>query len=143
MKEKRTGEFVGAIVGNVFAIAIVNSVLLWRQYTHGVILESWVDILWAANLSFLVQIVGNLILSFYRPPRLYAFFELLFSIAGLVSVIVFWIVFPLDFSLLVGSWLNVLLRVAMIVGMGGAAIGVIVWLVRFIAGRDYSTAKAS
>ena len=56
VKEKRTGELVGSIVGNVIAIVIVNSVLLWRQYTHGVVLESWVDILWAANLSFLVQI---------------------------------------------------------------------------------------
>ena len=143
MKEKRTGELVGSIIGNVFAIAIVNSVLLWRQYTHGVVLESWVDILWAANLSFLVQIAGSLILSFYRPPRLYAFMELLFSMAGLVSVTVFYLVFPLDFSLLVGPWLNTLLRVAMIVGMAGAAVGVIVWLVRFIAGRDYSPARAS
>jgi hypothetical protein len=143
VKEKRTGEFVGAIIGNIFAIAIVNSVLFWRQYTHGVILASWVDILWAANLSFLVQIAGSLILAFYRPPRLYAFLELMFSAAGLLSVIVFFIVFPLDFSLLVGSWLNLLLRVLMIVGIGGGAIGVIVWLVRFIAGRDYTPAKAS
>ena len=50
---------------------------------------------------------------------------------------------PLDFSLLVGPWLNTLLRVVMIVGIGGAAIGVIVWLVRFIAGRDYSAARAA
>ena len=143
MKEKRTGEFIGSVIGNIVAIAIVNSVLLWRQYTHGAILESWVDILWAANLSFLVQIVGSLILAFYRPPRLYAFLELVFSAAGLLSVIVFYIVFPLDFSVLVGTWLNTLLRVVMIVGMAGAAIGIIVWLVRFIAGRDYAPAKAS
>jgi len=143
MKEKRTGELVGSIIGNIIALAIVNSVLLWRQYTHGVILESWVDILWAANLSFLVQIAGSLILAFYRPARLYAFMELLFSMAGLLSVIVFFMVFPLDFSLLVGSWLNTLLRVLMIVGMAGAAIGVIVWLVRFIAGREYGAARAS
>ena len=63
--------------------------------------------------------------------------------AGLVSVILFYIVFPLDFSLLVGPWLITLLRVVMIVGMGGAAIGAIVWLVRFIAGRGYSPARAS
>jgi hypothetical protein len=143
VKEKRTGELVGSIVGNVIAIVIVNSVLLWRQYTHGVVLESWVDILWAANLSFLVQIAGTLLLALYRPARLYALMELLFSMAGLLSVIVFYIVFPLDFSLLVGPWLNTLLRVVMIVGIGGAAIGVIVWLVRFIAGKDYSAAPAA
>jgi hypothetical protein len=143
VKEKRTGELVGSIVGNVIAMVIVNTVLLWRQYTHGVVLESWVDILWAANLSCLVQIAGTLLLALYRPARLYALMELLFSMAGLLSVIVFYIVFPLDFSILVGPWLNTLLRVVMIVGIGGAAIGVIVWLVRFIAGKDYLPAPAA
>ena len=143
MREKRTGELVGSIVGNVIAIGIVNSVLLWRQYTHGVVLDTWVDILWAANLSFLVQIAGSFILAFFRPPRLYAFMELLFTAAGLLSVIVFFIVFPLDFSVIVGPWLNTLLRVVLIVGIGGGAIGLIVWLVRFIVGRDYTPARAS
>jgi hypothetical protein len=143
MKEKRTGEIAGSIVGNVFAIVIVNTVFLWQKYAHGVILESWVDILWAVNLSCMIQIVGSMVLAFYRPPRFYAFMQMLFSMAGLVSVIVFFVVFPLDFSRIVGPWLNTLLKVVMIIGIGGALIGIIVWLVRFIAGTEYAPSRAS
>jgi hypothetical protein len=138
MKEKRTGEIVAGIIGNILAIVIVNSVLLWRQWTHGVVLESWVDILWAANLSLLVQIAGNLILVFYRPPRVYWLSQALFAAVGLVSLIVFYIVFPLDFSQLVGIWLNTLLKIILIIGMIGTLIGFVVQLVRFILGKPYA-----
>ncbi len=142
MKEKRTGELVGSAIWSVIAIVLVNSVLLWRQYTHGVILESWADILWAANLSFAVQAAVSLLLSLYRPARLYSLLQLLSTAAGLVSVIVFFTVFPLDFSLVVGPWLNTLVRIFLIVGIGGTAIGCVVWLVRFAIGRSYVTTQA-
>jgi len=41
-------------------------------------------------------------------------------------------VFPLDFSQLVGMWLNTAVRVLVIMGMAGAAIGFLVELVRYI-----------
>ncbi len=138
MKEKRTGELVAGIIGNILAIVIINTALLWRQWTHGVVLESWVDILWAANLSLLVQIAGNLILVFYRPPRAYWLFQALFAAVGLVSLIVFYIVFPLDFSQLVGIWLNTLLKIIMIIGMIGTLIGFVVHLVRLVLGKPYA-----
>ncbi len=132
MKEKQTGDYVGAFIGNIVALVFVNTVLLWRQYTHGVVLESWADILWAANLSIVLQIAGNLVLSFYRPAWFSALLRTLFAAAGFLSVIVFYIVFPLDFSVIVGDWLNTLLKVLLIVGMGGAFIGMVVELVRLI-----------
>jgi hypothetical protein len=132
MKEKKTAEFIGSVIGNIVGLILVNTVLLWRHLTQGVILESWVDILWAANLSLLVQIVGNLSLVFYRTPVFLAFMKMLFAVTGMISIIVFYIVFPLDFSRLVGDWLNTLVRVVLMVGMGGALIGFIVELVRFI-----------
>ncbi len=132
MREKKTGDYVGAVVGNLVALLFVNTVLLWRQYTQGVILESWADILWAANLSLLVQIVGNLVLCLYRPAWFSAFLRTVFAATGLLSVIVFYLVLPLDFSVLVGEWLNTLLRVVLLVGMVGAVIGLVVELVRLI-----------
>jgi hypothetical protein len=138
MKEKRTSDFVGAILGNVIGIVLVNTVLVWRQYTHGVILESWVDILWAANLSLVVQIVGNAVLSAYRPARAYSFIQAVHSAAGLLSTIVFFVVFPLDFSQVGVDWLNTLVKAVLILGMVGASIGVIVNLVRAAAGTPYT-----
>jgi hypothetical protein len=131
MKEKKTGEFIGSVVGNIVALVLVNTVMLWRPWTRGVVLESWVDILWAADLSILVQIVGNLILAFYRPNIFHAFMKVVFTAAGLLSIIVFYIVFPLDFSKINVDWLNTLARVFLMVGMGGSLIGIVAGLAQF------------
>ncbi len=140
MKEKKTIEFVGAIIGAIIGLVFVNTVPLWRQLTHGVILESWVNILWAANLSMAVQIIGNLILAIYRPARLYSFMQAIFAAVGLVSLIVFFNVFPLDFSQIVGSWLNLFFKVILLLAMIGTLIGMIVNLVRTIIGTRYTPA---
>jgi hypothetical protein len=138
MKEKKTMEFVGAIFGEVIGLAIVNTVPLWLHLTNGVVKESWVNILWAVNLSFAVQIAGNLILAIYRPPRLYAFIQAVFAATGLVSVIVFYTIFPLDFSVIVGNWLNLLVKVVLIIAMVGTSISIVVNLVRTLLGTQYT-----
>jgi hypothetical protein len=138
MKERKTVDFVGAIIGAIIGLIIVNSVPLWSHLTHGVILDSWVNILWAANLSMIFQIIGNIILAIYRPARLYSFIQAVLTAAGLVSVIVFYQVFPLDFSQLVGNWLNLLVKGALILAMFGTALGMIIYLVRAIVGTKYT-----
>jgi hypothetical protein len=134
MREKRAGDYVGAVFGNIVAIAFVNTVPLWQHLTAGVITERWVDILWAANLSLAVQIVGNLLLLLYRPGWFQSFMQAVFSAAGLFSLIVFFIVFPLDFSRVVGEWLNLAVKVAIIVGMGVTFIVTVVSIVRMLMG---------
>jgi predicted neutral ceramidase superfamily lipid hydrolase len=137
MKEKKTSECIGAMIGGVIGLVIVNSVPGWAHLTHGVILESWTKILWAANLSMILQIVGNFFLAVYRPARLYSFIQLILALAGLVSAIVFYNVFPLDFSHIVGNWLNILVKALLILGIAGSFIAVIVHLVRTILGTQY------
>jgi hypothetical protein len=119
---------------------IVNTVPLWSRLTHGVILDSWVNILWAANLSMFAQIVGNSMLAVYQPARLYSFVQGIMAAAGLVSVIVFFNVFPLDFSQVIGSWLNVLTKAALILAMFGTSIGIIVYMVRAVIGAQFTPA---
>ena len=137
MKEKRTSEFIGAFIGGILSLVIVNSFPLWRPLTHGIVLETWLYILWAANLSIIVQMAGNLFLAIYRPARLYSFLQVIMAAAGLISVIVFYRVFPLDFSQVVGNWLNILMRIALVLGMVGSAIAILVHLVRVIIGTQY------
>jgi hypothetical protein len=108
-----------------------------------VILESWVNILWAANLSMIAQIIGNFVLAIYRPARLYSFIQAIMTIAGLISVIVFFNVFPLDFSQMVGSWMNLFLKAVLILAMFGTVIGIIVYLVRAVIGTPYKTLAAN
>ena len=140
MKAKKNLEFIGAIIGAILGLAIVNTVPLWSRLTHGVILDSWVNILWAANLSMFAQIVGNGMLAVYRPARLYSLVQGIMAAAGLVSVIVFFNVFPLDFSQVIGSWLNVLTKAALILAMFGTSIGVIVYMVRAVIGTQFTPA---
>lgn len=138
MKERRTGELIGAVIGNLIAIVLVNTVLLWRHYTNGVILSSWVQILWAANLAIVVQIIGNVLLALYRPARMYSFIQALFAAVNLASIIVFYIVFPLDFAPIAGSWLNTVVKAVLIAAMAGTAIGLIVSVARAAAGTPYA-----
>ena len=130
MKERKTSELTASSIANAIGIVLFNTVPLWRQYTQGVVLEDFVRILWAANLSFLVQIAGNLSLMFYRPPRFAALVQILATSAGLLSLIVFYVVFPLDFSQVGVAWLNSALRIVLIVGMVGVVIGLIVQTVK-------------
>ncbi len=142
MREKRTSEFVGAVIGAMIGLVVVNSLPAWRSLSHGVILESWVNILWAANLSMIMQIIGNTFLAFYRPARLYSFIQALMAIAGLVSVVVFYRVFPIDFSQVVGNWLNLLARMVTILGIVGSVIAIVVHLGRTVIGSDYTASEA-
>lgn len=130
MKERKTSELTASSIANAIGIVLFNTVPLWRQYTQGVVLEDFVRILWAANLSFLVQIAGNLSLMFYRPPRFAALVQILATAAGLLSLIVFYLVFPLDFSQVGVAWLNSALRIVLIAGMVGAVIGLVVQTVK-------------
>jgi hypothetical protein len=142
LKEKKTSEFIGAAIGNLIAIAIVNTVLLWHQYTHGVVLDTWINILWAANLSLIVQIVGNIVLAVYRPARAYSLKQAVHSAVGLVSIIVFFVVFPLDFSQIGVGWLNTLLKAILIAAMAGTSIGIVVHVARAASGVQYSVAPS-
>jgi hypothetical protein len=140
VKEKKRPEIIIAIIMHIIGLAFVNTMMLWRMRTHGVVLETWTNILWAMNLSIILQLVGNIVLVFYRPARLYSFVQTLLTAASLLSIVVFLIVFPLDFQQIEAGWLNALLRVMIIIAMVGGSIGVIVYIVRAITGTQYTKA---
>ena len=126
MKEKKTGELTASSIANMIGIVLFNTVPLWRQHTQGVVLEDFVRILWAANLSFLVQLAGNVALMFYRPARFAAFVQIFTTSAALLSLIVFCVIFPLDFGQVGLPWVDIALRIVLVAGMGGAGIALIV-----------------
>jgi len=133
-------EFVWSVVVNLVVLAAINTFPLWRQLTQGVVLPSWINVLWALNMAGGVNVLGNLLLAYYRPARLRYFFEMLFDAAGFVSALVFYRVFPLDFTRVTGDWVNTLIRSVLIIGMVAAAIAGIYHLVRFLRGDQRSVA---
>jgi len=139
MKEKKTGEFIGSVIGAIFGLIIMNTYMIWQGYTNGVVLDSWFDILWAANLSMIVALIGNLLLVVYRPASMYSFVQLVISAASVLSAFVFFNIFPVDFAQIGLGWLNNVLRILTIIGMVGGGISVLVYFVRLITGRQYTS----
>ncbi len=77
----------------------------------------------ALLLSASVQIVGNLILAFYRPRRIYYLFQITFSVVGLRALFilnkVFPFTFPEDLGFPVASFLHAFLLFLMVLtGLG-------------------------
>jgi hypothetical protein len=142
MKEKKTSEFVGSIFGAIIGLVIMNTYMIWQKYTHGVVLDSWFNILWAANLSMVVSLVGDLLLAIYRPAPLLSFIQMIKSVTSVLSAFVFYSIFPVDFSQISLSWLNTVLRILTIVGMVGGSISVLVNLVWLVTGKQYQTEKS-
>ncbi len=134
MKQKKTADLTAAAIANAIGIILFNTVPLWRHYTRGVVLQDFVQVLWAANISFLVQLAGNLSTLFYRRPRFAGTAQVLGTAAGLMSLIVFFVVFPLDFSAIGAEPVNSILKIVMIAGMGGAALGLIVQTIQLATG---------
>jgi hypothetical protein len=123
--------------GGYIASAVINGVLLWVMNQLPVwkpffLLDSYSEVLWAVNMSLIVQIVLNLVLVFFHPLFFHYLIQTVISLVSIVSL--FWIVqvFPVDFSARLGSWFNTLFRVVLIIGIVGSLIGGITNFVRFL-----------
>jgi hypothetical protein len=65
------------------------------------------------------------------------------AVASLYSVYIFLVVFPLDFTQVVGTWMNIVLKGFLLVGITGSILAIMIHLVRTIIGTHYQTAQAN
>jgi hypothetical protein len=133
MIEKSKGGFLGSVIWTLAVLVAVNTAMFWRHWTQGVVLTTWTRALWAMNASLGVQLVGNVLLTPYHPGWFYELMQAVFGAASLLVTIVFLVVFPLDFSVIGAAWANTMVRVLVILGIGGSALTFIIHLVRFIS----------
>ena len=141
MKEKKTSELVASIVMGVIGLAFINTVLLWQPYTGGIILPSWKDILWAANLSTIVSILCAIALLCYRPVKFYLFLKMDEMTAALVSAAVFIAVYPFHFGAVGLDWLDTVMKILIGLGIFGSAVGIITNIVRLATNAGYTEKK--
>lgn len=130
--EPGTLGFAIAVVLNFFLMILVNAHDAWRPLFGGIVTEKFNDVLWAVNLSFVVQIFGNLVLSVTRPLPLRRFMDLLFSATALLGAIVFYRVFPFDFARFAPS-LEGFARMLFFFGVLVSGLAIVVNLFRFLA----------
>lgn len=123
--------FVAAIIANAIIAVVLSLSELWRPLLGGVLTPEFADVLWAGYLGCATQIFGNLVLLANDAPLLRRLFELVFSAVGLLGVIVFYWVFPLDFSRF-GEWVTTVARILLVLGIIGGGVGTLVGLVRLM-----------
>jgi hypothetical protein len=123
------GGYVVSAVLNAVMLWVMNQLPVWKPFF---LLDSYLDVLWAINMSLIVQIILNLVLVFFHPLFFHHLTQTVFSLLSFIALL--WIVrvFPLDFSSRLGDWFNVLFRVVLIVALVGTLIGGITHFVKFI-----------
>ena len=129
MPRRRMTDYIFSVIFNIAFLVVVNKVPDWNI---GFITAAFPDVLWAVNTSVAVSIAGNLILVFFHPRFLHHLFNAVFAVFGILACSVILSVFPFDFSELVGDWLNILIRIALIVGIVGRAIPTVVTIVKAV-----------
>ena len=96
------------------------------------ITEAYPEILGAVTVSLSVQIAFSAVLVLFHPLWLHYLAQVVFSGVSVMALAVVIQVFPFDFSALVDSWLNTVVRIVLIVALVGTVIGGVVNLVRFL-----------
>ena len=122
-------DYIFAVIFNIAFLIVVNKVPDWNILF---ITDSFADILWAVNTSLAVSLAGNLILIFFHPPFLHHLLNTVFAGFGILATSVILSVFPFDFSQVTGEWLTIVVRIALIVGIVGSAISVVVNIVKAV-----------
>jgi hypothetical protein len=122
-------DYIFSVIFDIAFLVVVNKVPDWNITF---ITDAFPEILWAVNTSLAVSLAGNLILIVFHPRFLHHLFNAVFAVFGILAVSVILSVFPFDFSRVVGEWLNILVRIALIVGIVGSAISVVVNIVKAI-----------
>jgi hypothetical protein len=123
------GGYIASAVFTGIFLWVMNQLPLWRPFF---LLDSYSEVLWAINMSLIVQIVLNLVLIFFHPLFFHHLAQTVFSLVSFISLL--WIVrvFPVDFSARLGDWFNLLFRIVLIVALVGTLIGGITHFVRFL-----------
>jgi hypothetical protein len=129
MPRRRMTDYIFAVIFNIAFLVVVNKVPDWNIVF---ITDSFPEVLWALNTSIAVSLAGNLILIFFHPRFLHHLLTAVFSVFGILATSVLLSVFPFEFAELVGEWLNILVRIVLIVGIVGSAIGVVVNIVKAV-----------
>jgi hypothetical protein len=122
------GYVAGAIVNGIF-LWVMNQLPVWKPFF---LLDSYSEVLWAINMSLIVQIVLNLVLIFFHPRFFHYLIQAVFSLVSIVSLVWILRVFPVDFSARLSDLFNWLFRIALIVAIVGSAIGGVTNFVRFL-----------
>jgi hypothetical protein len=119
------GRRAGYAVAVLLGLALLVLLNVWPGWQAVPFLTAdTVEVLGIVNISLAVGVLTNLVLLVTDPPWMKAAFNVVSTAVGLVATVEVWQVFPFDFS---DWWFDatVLVRVLLVLGMVGSAIGIL------------------
>jgi hypothetical protein len=129
--QSRRGEYIGAIIFNLFFLWIVNNIPEWRL---GFIKDNFMVVQWILYVNILIQIAGNVLMLLSGLQVIRYFALVITESAGFVTQMALFYIYPFDFSHFHGLfWLDWFLPVALIIGMVVSALKIIsnIWKLIF------------
>ncbi len=100
--ERKFG-YIVVILINVALVYVANNLLNWNLPW---LKDSYIQCLWAINLSFAVTIFTNFIFLFFDRRWFRHLMESLCNVFSFISGYVFWRVFPLELNATWTRWVN-------------------------------------
>lgn len=131
-REKRTVDYVFGALFQLGILVAINSWPLWIPFTFGVVTPAYEQVVWAANLAAVVKLLQCVWLAFTRPEWLLHLTRMLVGVANVISTLAFIAVFPFNFAVFAGPWMNPLVRGAMLLAVLVTLVQVLVSAARFI-----------
>lgn len=122
---RRVGYVVSVLV-NIALLYLVNGWPGWEAVPF-LTLDTQ-QVIGLVNTSIVASLLTNVVYLFYDAPWLRSFGDLATTAIGLAALISIWNVFPFDFEASSFDW-AVLVRIGLVVGILGSAIGIVVQLV--------------
>lgn len=117
--------YVVTIILNLILLYVVHSIPRWNL---SFITAAYPQVIWAFDLSIGATIAANLTYLAYDRPWYMHLTRAILAVLGLIVLIVLFSVFPFDFG---APALDTLVRVLLVLGMVGTAIGLVVEAVQF------------
>lgn len=128
--QRRVGYTVGAVV-NALVLVAVNWWPGWDAVPF-LTADTRLVLGWV-NASIVVGLLANLLYAVSDPPRVRAGGDLVQNLVGLAAMVRLWQVFPVHFAPGGFDW-ELVARVFLGIGIGGASIAIVVALVRLVRG---------
>lgn len=121
---RRAGYVVSVLV-NIALLYVVNGWPGWEAVPF--LTQDTQQVMGLVNASIVASLLANVVYLFYDAPWLRSLGDLATTTIGLAALISIWNVFPFDFGSSSFDW-ALLVRLGLVVGILGSAIGIIVQL---------------
>lgn len=138
-KRSNVADYVIVIIVNIILLFVVNKLPSWNISW---LKDSVIGVIILFELSYVVQILGYMILIINDRHLLKQIVKILQNAASLFPMYVLYVLFPFDFSRInAPAWTDMLVRIFIILSMIGLIIAIVVEIVKIFQPQDFESSK--